>query len=145
MIKPAVSVALAVSLAAAPAMAADKAQSAQPQSARPQPARQMGWLAQTVRTVVVFHGCTERLKEKFRIGPLNGIEVTHMDANGGDLSGAMDVQFEAVTTEKKTQRKSRFVGVCHIGREGETRIEARLVSQAGGGVVRRVPAGKIAG
>ncbi len=140
MIKRAVSVALAVSLAAAPAMAADKAQSAQPQ-----PARQMGWLAQTVRTVVVFHGCTERLKEKFRIGPLNGIEVTHMDANGGDLSGAMDVQFEAVTTEKKTQRKSRFVGVCHIGREGETRIEARLVSQAGGSVVRRVPAGKIAG
>jgi hypothetical protein len=140
MIKRAVSVALAVSLAAAPAMAADKAQSAQPQ-----PARQMGWLAQTVRTVVVFHGCTERLKEKFRIGPLNGIEVTHMDANGGDLSGAMDVQFEAVTTEKKTQRKSRFVGVCHIGREGETRIEARLVGQAGGGVVRRVPAGKIAG
>jgi hypothetical protein len=140
MIKPAVSVALAVGLFAAPAMAADKAQSTQPQ-----PARQMGWLAQTVRTVVVFHGCTERLKEKFKIGPLNGIEVTHMDANGGDLSGAMDVKFEAVTTEKKTQRKSRFVGVCHIGREGETRIEARLVSQAGGGVVRRVPAGKIAG
>jgi hypothetical protein len=140
MIKRTVSVALAVSLAAAPAMAADKVQ-----SAPPQPARQMGWLAQSVRTVVVFHGCTERLKEKFKIGPLNGIEVTHMDANGGDLSGAMDVKFEAVTTEKKTQRKSRFVGVCHIGREGETRIEARLVSQAGGGVVRRVPAGKIAG
>jgi hypothetical protein len=140
MIKLAVPVALAVGLVAAPAMAADK-----PKSAHPQPARQMGWLAQTVRTVVVFHGCTERLKEKFRIGPLNGIEVTHMDANGGDLSGAMDVSFEAVTTERKTQRKSRFVGVCHIGREGETRIEARLVSQAGGGVVRRVPAGRIAG
>lgn len=141
MIKRAVSIALAAGLLAAPlAMASDKAQ-----SAPPQPARQMGWLAQTVRTVVVFHGCTERLKEKFKIGPLNGIEVTHMDANGGDLSGAMDVKFEAVTTEKKTQRKSRFVGVCHIGREGETRVEARLVSQAGGGVVRRVPAGKIAG
>ena len=135
MIKAAVSVALAVGLVAtSPAMAAD----------RPQ-ARQMGWLAQTVRSVVVFHGCTERLKEKFDIGPLNGIEVTHMDADGGDLSGAIDVRFEAVTTEKKTQRKSRFVGVCHIGREGETRIEARLVSQNGGGVVRRVPPGKIAG
>jgi hypothetical protein len=141
MIRPAVSIALAVGLVAAPpAMAASK-----PQSSPPQAARQMGWLAQTVRSVVVFHGCTERLKEKFKIGPLNGIEVTHMDANGGDLSGAMDVDFEAVTTEKKTQRKSRFVGVCHIGREGETRVEARLVSQGGGGVVRRVPAGKIAG
>ncbi|MFZ0267210.1 hypothetical protein [Caulobacter sp.] len=135
MIKVAVSVALAVGLLAAPpAMAADKP-----------PARQMGWFSQTVRSVVVFHSCTERLKEKFKIGPLNGIEVTHMDANGADPSGAMDVRFEAVTIEKKTQRKSRFVGVCHIGREGETRIDARLVSQAGGGVVRRVPAGKIAG
>jgi hypothetical protein len=109
---------------------------------KPQP---MGWLAQTVRSVVVFHSCTERLKEKFDIGPLNTIDVTHMDANGGDPAGAMDVRFEAVTIEKKTQRKSRFVGVCHIGREGETRIDARLVSQNGGGVVRRVPPGKISG
>jgi hypothetical protein len=133
MIKVAASVALAVGPIAAPsAMAADKPQ-------------QMGWLAQTVRSVVVFHSCTERLKEKFDIGPLNTIDVTHMDANGGDLSGAMDVRFEAVTIEKKTQRKSRFVGVCHIGREGETRIDARLVSQNGGGVVRRVPPGKISG
>jgi hypothetical protein len=140
MIKVAVSIALAAGLAAAsPTMAADKPQSAPPQ------ARQMGWLAQTVRSAVVFHGCTERLKERFNIGPLTGIEVTHMDANGGNLSGAMDVNFEAVTTEKKTQRRSRFVGVCHIGAEGETRIDARLVSQDNGGVVRRVPAGKIAG
>lgn len=134
MIKLAVSVALAVGLVAAPAMASDKP-----------PARQMGWLAQTIRSVVVFHGCTERLKEKFRIGPLNALEVTHMDSNADDASGAMDVSFEAVTIEKKTQRKSRFVGVCHVGREGETRIEARLVSQNGGGVVRRVPPGRIAG
>jgi hypothetical protein len=135
MIKVAVSVAVAAGLVAAPlAMAAGKP-----------PARQMGWLAQSVRTVVVFHGCTERLKEKFKIGPLNGIEVTHMDANGADMSGAMDVNFEAVTTEKKTQRKSRFVGVCHIGPEGETRIQARLVGQGGDGIVRRVPAGKVAG
>lgn len=133
MIRTAASVALAASLIAAPSAMASE-----------QP-RQMGWLAQTVRTVVVFHGCTERLKEKFRIGPLNGIEVTHMDAGDGDLTGAMDVKFEAVTTEKKTQRKSRFVGVCHVGREGETRIEARLVSQHGGDVVRRVPPGKVAG
>lgn len=135
MIRQAVSVALAVGLFAAPsAMAADKP-----------PPRPMGWLAQTVRSVVVFHGCTERLKEKFRIGPLNGLEVTHMDSNASDASGAMDVSFEAVTTEKKTQRKSRFVGVCHIDAEGETRIEARLISQDNGGVIRRVPAGKIAG
>lgn len=133
MTKVAASAALALSLLAAPsAMAADKPP-------------QMGWLAQTVRTVVVFHGCTERLKEKFQIGPLNGIEVTHMDAGDANLAGAMDVRFEAVTTERKTQRKSRFVGVCHIGREGETRIEARLVSQDSGGVVRRVPPGRIAG
>jgi len=134
MIKRAVSVALAVSLVATPVMAADKP------AARP-----MGWLAQSARTVLVFHGCTERLKEKFRIGPLNGIEVTHMDAGGGDLAGAMDVKFEAVTTEKKTQRKSRFVGVCHVDAEGETRIEARLVSQDNGGVVRRVPPGRVSG
>jgi len=132
MTRIAASVALAVGLAAAPATAADKP-------------RQMGWLAQTVRGVVVFNSCTARLKEKFNIGPLTGIEVTHMDANGGDVSGAMAVNFEAVTTEKKTQRKSRFVGVCHIGREGETRVEARLVSQDSGGVVRRVPPGKVAG
>jgi hypothetical protein len=137
MIKTAACVALAVGLlATSPAMAMA--------ASKPAP-RQMGWFSQTVRTVVVFHSCTERLKEKFRIGPLNGIEVTHMDANGGDLSGAMDVQFEAVTTEKKTQRKSHFVGVCHIGAEGETRIDARLVSQNGGGVVRRVPPGRISG
>ncbi len=133
MIKVAASVALAVGLLAAPsAIAAD----------RPQ---QMGWLAQTIRSVVVFHSCTERLKERFHIGPLNGIEVTRMDADGANLAGAMDVRFEAVTTERKTQRKSRFIGVCHIGREGETRIEARLVSQTGGDVIRRVPPGRIAG
>lgn len=132
MIRIAASVALAVSLFAAPsAMAADK----------PQP---MGWLAQTLRSAVVFHSCTERLKEKFNIGPLDGIDITRMDSDG-DPAGAMDVRFEAVTIEKKTQRRSRFVGVCHVGREGETRIDARLVSQSGGGVVRRVPPGKVAG
>jgi hypothetical protein len=133
MIKVAASVALAVALVTAPsAIAADKPQ-------------QMGWLAQGIRSVVVFHSCTERLKEKFKIGPLNDIDITHMDADSGDLSGAMDVRFEAVTVEKKTQRRSRFVGVCHIGREGETRIDARLVSQNGGGVARRVPPGRISG
>jgi hypothetical protein len=132
MIRIAASVALVAAFLAAPsAMAADK----------PQP---MGWLAQTLRSAVVFHSCTERLKEKFNIGPLDGIDVTHMDSSG-DPAGAMDVKFEAVTVEKKTQRKSRFVGVCHVGREGETRIDARLVSQSGGGVVRRVPPGKISG
>jgi hypothetical protein len=132
MIRIAAAVALATGLIAAPsALAADK----------PQP---MGWLAQTLRTAVVFHSCTERLKEKFNIGPLDGIDITHMDSNS-DPAGAMDVKFEAVTVEKKTQRKSRFVGVCHVGREGETRIDARLVSQNGGGVVRRVPPGKISG
>jgi len=132
MTRIAASLALAVGLVAAPsAMAADK----------PQP---MGWLAQTLRSAVVFHSCTQRLKEKFDIGPLDGIDVTRMDPDG-DPAGAMDVRFEAVTVEKKTQRRSRFVGVCHVGREGETRIDARLVSQNGGGVVRRVPPGKIAG
>ena len=132
MLKPAVSIALVLGLAAAPsAMAADKP---------------MGWFAQTVRSVVVFHSCTERLKEKFKIGPLNGIEVTDMNSDAVSPSGAMNVRFEATTTEKKSGRKSRFVGVCHVGSEGETRIDARMVSQQGGdGVVRRVPPGKIAG
>ncbi|CAN7617229.1 hypothetical protein [Caulobacter sp. LjRoot300] len=131
MIKVAAVVALTVGLLAAPsAMAADDA-------------RPMGWLAQTIRGAVVFHSCTERLKEKFNIGPLDGIDITHMDSDG-DPAGVMDVKFEAVTIEKKTQRKSRFVGVCHVGREGETRIDARLVSQ-NGGAVRRVPPGRIAG
>lgn len=132
MFKRAVSIALVLCLAAAPsAMAAEKP---------------MGWFAQTVRSVVVFNSCTERLKEKFNIGPLNGIEVTDMDSGGALPSGAMDVKFEVTTTEKKSGRKSRFVGVCHVGREGETRVDARLVSQQGGdGVVRRVPPGKIAG
>lgn len=132
MTRIAASAALALGLVAAPsAMAADK----------PQP---MGWLAQTLRSAVVFHSCTQRLKEKFNIGPLDGMDVTRMDPDG-DPAGAMDVRFEAVTIEKKTQRRSRFVGVCHVGREGETRIDARLVGQNGGGVVRRVPPGKIAG
>lgn len=132
MSKAAVSVALAVGLVAAPsAMAADK----------PQP---MGWLSLTLRSVVVFHSCTERLKERFNIGPLNDIDITNMDTGGGDLSGAVDVKFSATTTEKKTQRRSHFVGVCHIGREGETRIEARLVSQDGG-PIRRVPPSRISG
>ena len=132
MFKRAVSIALVLGLAAAPsAMAADKP---------------MGWFAQTVRSVVVFNSCTERLKEKFKIGPLTGIEVTNMDSGGALPSGAMDVKFEVTTTEKKSGRKSRFAGVCHVGREGETRIDARLISQQGGdGVVRRVPPGKIAG
>jgi hypothetical protein len=134
MSKIAASAIVALSLVAAPpAMATDKPQ-------------QMGWLSQTIRSVVVFHSCTERLKEKFKIGPLNSIDVTDMDAEGdAPPSGAMDVKFNAVTTEKKTGRKSHFVGVCHIGPEGETRIEARLVSQSGGGVIRRVPPGKVAG
>jgi len=132
MSKAAVSVALAVGLVVAPsAMAADK----------PQP---MGWLSLTLRSVVVFHSCTERLKERFNIGPLNDIDITNMDTGGGDLSGAVDVKFAATTTEKKTQRRSHFVGVCHIGREGETRIEARLVSQDGG-PIRRVPPSRISG
>ncbi|WP_029914340.1 hypothetical protein [Caulobacter sp. UNC358MFTsu5.1] len=132
MSKAAVSVALAVGLVAAPsAMAADK----------PQP---MGWLSLTLRSVVVFHSCTERLKERFNIGPLNDIDITNMDTGGGDLSGAVDVKFAATTTEKKTQRRSHFVGVCHIGREGETRVEARLVSQDGG-PIRRVPPSRISG
>ncbi|MEJ2816209.1 hypothetical protein [Caulobacter sp. CCG-8] len=132
MSKAAVSVALAVGLVAAPsAMAADK----------PQP---MGWLSLTLRSVVVFHSCTERLKERFNIGPLNDIDITNMDTGGGDLSGAVDVKFSATTTEKKTQRRSHFVGVCHIGREGETRVEARLVSQDGG-PIRRVPPSRISG
>ena len=133
MLKRSVSIALVLGLAVAPsAMAAEKP---------------MGWFAQTVRSIVVFNSCTERLKEKFNIGPLNGIDVTNMDAGGAQPSGAMDVKFEVTTTEKKSGRKSRFSGVCHVGREGETRIDARLISQQGGGdgVVRRVPPGKIAG
>lgn len=132
MFKRAVSIALVLGLAIAPsAMAAEKP---------------MGWFAQTVRSIVVFNSCTERLKEKFNIGPLNGIDVTNMDSGGAQPSGAMDVKFEVTTTEKKSGRKSRFAGVCHVGPEGETRIDARLISQQNGdGVVRRVPPGKIAG
>jgi hypothetical protein len=55
--------------------------------------------------------CTDRLKEKFNIGPLNGLDVTHMDANGARPDGAMD-KFEVVTTEKKSLLKKHFVGVC---------------------------------
>ncbi|MBO9560348.1 MAG: hypothetical protein J7515_17395 [Caulobacter sp.] len=133
MFKITASAVLAASLVAAPAaMAADKPQ-------------QMGWLAQTIRSVVVFHGCTQRLKEKFNIGPLNDIDVTNMDAEGDSPpSGAMDVKFEATTTEKKTGRKSHFIGVCHIDAEGGTRIDAHLVGQSGG-PIRRVPPGKITG
>jgi hypothetical protein len=97
----------------------------------------MGPLATAIRSVILFNSCTDRLKEKFNIGPLNGLNVTHMDANGARPDGAMDVKFEAVTIEKKTLRKKHFVGVCHVGREGETRIDARLVGQDGDGVVRR--------
>lgn len=107
-------------------------------------ARPMGWFGQTIRSIVVFNSCTARLKEKFNIGPLNGIEVTEMDTAGAPPSGAMDVKFEATTTEKKSGRKSHFVGVCHVGREGETRVDARLVNQSGG-EVRRVAPGKVAG
>lgn len=133
MLKAAASIAVIASLAVAfPALAE------QPQ------ARPMGWLAQSIRSVVVFNSCTERLKEKFKIGPLTGVEVTHMDSDGAAPSGAMDVKFEATTTEKKSGRKSHFVGVCHVGSEGETRIDARMVNQSGG-EVRRVPPGKVAG
>ena len=97
----------------------------------------MGPLATAIRSVILFSSCTDRLKEKFNIGPLNGLSVTHMDANGAKPDGAMDVRFEAITTEKKSLRKKHFVGVCHVGREGETRIDARLVGQDGDGVVRR--------
>ncbi len=135
MFKAAASIALTAGLVvAASATAAEKPQD-----------RPMGWFGQSIRSIVVFNSCTERLKEKFKIGPLTGIEVTHMDSAGAAPSGAMDVQFEATTTEKKTLRKSHFVGVCHVGREGETRIDARLVRQEGGGEVRRVSPGKVSG
>lgn len=99
----------------------------------------LGPLATAIRSVFVFNSCTNRLKEKFRIGPLNGLNVTRMDAGGIKPDGAMDVQFEATTLEKKTDRKTRFVGVCHVGREGETRVDARIVSQGVAGEVRRTP------
>jgi hypothetical protein len=99
----------------------------------------LGPFATAIRSVFVFNSCSNRLKEKFNIGPLNGLEVTHMDAGVARPDGAMDVRFEATTTEKKTDRKTHFVGVCHVGPEGETRIDARIVSQSVSGEVRRIP------
>jgi hypothetical protein len=139
MFKAAASIAVIAGLAVASPALAEQKPPAHP------PARQMGWFGQTVRSIVVFHSCTERLKEKFNIGPLNGVEVTNMDTAGAHPDGPMDVKFEATTTEKKSGRKSRFVGVCHVGAEGETRIDARLVSQTSGGEVRRVAPGKVSG
>ncbi|CAN5398253.1 hypothetical protein BH10PSE4_BH10PSE4_33890 [soil metagenome] len=126
MLRAAATIAIVLSLAAAPsAMAEDKP---------------LGWFATSVRSVFLFHSCTERLKEKFKIGPLTGLEVTDMETDAKRADGAMDVRFEAVTTEKKTARKTRFAGVCHVGPEGETRIDARLVSQSGGDIRRISPA-----
>ena len=125
MTRAAAAIAVILTLAAAPpAMAEDKP---------------LGPFATAIRSVFVFNSCTNRLKEKFRIGPLNGLEVTHMDSAGARPDGAMDVKFEATTTEKKTDRKTHFVGVCHVGREGETRVDARIVSQGVSGEVRRSP------
>jgi hypothetical protein len=116
-------IAVMLTLVAAPSALADE--------------KPMGWFATSVRSVFIFHSCTERLKEKFKIGPLNGLEVTNMNTDAKRADGAMDVRFEAITTEKKTARKTHFSGVCHVGREGETRIDARIVSQRIDGVVRR--------
>ena len=99
----------------------------------------LGPFATAIRGVFVFNSCTNRLKEKFQIGPLNGLEVSHMDAGGARADGAMDVRFEATTIEKKTNRKTHFTGVCHVGREGETHVDARIVSQRVSGEVRRTP------
>ncbi|MBC7667884.1 MAG: hypothetical protein H7236_05355 [Gemmatimonadaceae bacterium] len=127
MLRVAAAIAIVLSLATAPsAMATDKP---------------MGWFATSVRSVFIFHSCTERLKEKFNIGPLTGLEVTNMDTDAKRADGAMDVRFEAITTEKKTARKTHFAGVCHVGPEGETRIDARRVSQSGG-EIRRINPGK---
>ena len=127
MTRAAAAIAVMLTLVAAPSAMADE--------------KPMGWFATSVRSVFIFHSCTERLKEKFKIGPLNGLEVTNMDTDAKRADGAMDVRFEATTTEKKTARKTHFAGVCHVGREGETRIDARIVSQDSGGVVRRTKAG----
>jgi secreted PhoX family phosphatase len=125
MTRAAAAIAVFLTLASAPsAMAEDKP---------------LGPFATAIRSVFVFNSCTNRLKEKFDIGPLNGLEVTKMDAGGAKPDGAMDVQFEATTTETKTDRKTHFVGVCHVGREGETRVDARIVSQGVNGEVRRSP------
>ena len=123
MTRAAAAIAVMLTLVAAPSALADE--------------KPMGWFATSVRSVFIFHSCTERLKEKFKIGPLNGLEVTNMDTDAKRADGAMDVRFEAITTEKKTARKTHFAGVCHVGREGETRIDARIVSQRIDGVVRR--------
>lgn len=123
MTRAAAATAVMLTLVAAPQAVADE--------------KPMGWFATSVRSVFIFHSCTERLKEKFKIGPLNGLEVTNMDTDAKRADGAMDVRFEAITTEKKTARKTHFAGVCHVGREGETRIDARIVSQRVDGVVRR--------
>jgi secreted PhoX family phosphatase len=125
MTRAAAAIAVMLTLVCAPsAMAADKP---------------LGPFATAVRSVFVFNSCTNRLKEKFRIGPLNGLEVTKMDAGGARPDGAMDVRFEATTIEKKTDRKTHFVGVCHVGPEGETRIDATIASQGVSGEVRRTP------
>ena len=123
MTRAAAATAVMLTLVAAPQAVADE--------------KPMGWFATSVRSVFIFHSCTERLKEKFKIGPLNGLEVTNMDTDAKRADGAMDVRFEAITTEKKTARKTHFAGVCHVGREGETRIDAKIVSQRVDGVVRR--------
>jgi hypothetical protein len=123
MTRAAAATAVMLTLVAAPQAVADE--------------KPMGWFATSVRSVFIFHSCTERLKEKFKIGPLNGLEVTNMDTDAKRADGAMDVRFEAITTEKKTDRKTHFAGVCHVGREGETRIDAKIVSQRIDGVVRR--------
>jgi len=126
MTRAAAAIAVMLTLVAAPsALAEDK---------------RLGWFATSVRGVFLFHSCTERLKEKFRIGPLTGLEVTDMDTDAKRGDGAMDVRFKATTTEKKTARQTHFAGVCHVGPKGETRIDARLVGQSGGDVRRITPA-----
>ena len=127
MTRAAAAIAVMLTLVAAPSAMAEE--------------KPMGWFATSVRSVFIFHSCTERLKEKFKIGPLTGLEVTDMNTDAKRADGAMDVRFEATTTEKKTARKTRFSGVCHVGPEGETRIDAKIVSQGSSGVVRRTNAG----
>ncbi|MBO9709289.1 MAG: hypothetical protein J7521_13865 [Caulobacter sp.] len=89
----------------------------------------MGWFATTMRSFVAFHACTTQFKRQFIIDPKADMDISHINADEPKSDGVWHVRFEATATDKDTGRRRHFAGVCHYGREGETRIEARMTGQ----------------
>lgn len=88
-----------------------------------------GGVMTALRAVFAFKACTSKLKEQFKLGPINNITSNDMDPVSVGKSGDWDVKFTADITEKTSGRVTRYKGVCRVRRDRPTTLEARFLEE----------------